>query len=200
MRTVAIVLGLSLLVPWVNGCAFGTRHATLIYPPASGITVATNAPPQAQLGKVSVGTFSDERAEKVVIGYVRNGYGMKTAEVHLDSDVVPFINAAVQHELKQAGWEIVDQQTATNSNIPVISGEVLVLHCDAYMSYEGDATVMIHATRNGHEVFKKTYSGNGGGHMNWGMTGKSYGIAISEAVQEALLNFVRDMPTIMRQE
>jgi len=200
MRTIALALGLSLLIPLVNGCAFGTRHATLVYPPATGTAASTNAPPPATLGKVALGTFSDERADKVLVGYVRNGYGMKTAEVHLDSDVVPFINDAVRYELQQAGWEIVDPPTTTNADLPVISGEVLVLHCDAFMSYEGEATVLIHATRNGHEVFKKTYSGTGGGHMNWGMTGKSYGLAISEAVQDALLGLTRDMPAIVRQE
>jgi len=200
MRTLSIILGLSFLVPLVNGCAFGTRHATLVYPPASRFAASTNATPRAKLGQVSLGTFSDERAEKVVIGYVRNGYGMKTAEVHLDSSVVPFINDATRYELNRAGWEIVDQQIVTNSSIPVISGEVLVLRCDAYLSYEGEATLIIHATRNGHEVFKKAYSGNGGGHMNWASTGAGYGEAVSEAVQEALLGFVADMPVIVRQE
>jgi hypothetical protein len=200
MRTTTIILGLFCLAPFVNGCAFGTRHATLVYPPAPKFAAATNTPPQVKLGQVSLGTFSDERADKVIIGYVRNSYGMKTAEVHLDSSVVPFINDAIRYELNRAGWEIVDQQTVSNPSIPVISGEVLVLRCDAYLSYEGEATLIIHATRNGHEVFKKAYSGQGGGHINWASTGASYGQAVSEAVQEALLSFVADMPVIVRQE
>ena len=202
MKTTSGIFILSLfLLPLISGCAFGTRHAVLIYPPSlySKTAVATNAPPSIHLGKVSLGNFSDERADKVVIGYVRNGYGIRTAEIHLDSAAEPFMTNAVQYELEKAGWEVVDQQTATNSDIPIISGEILVLHCDAYFSYEGDATLIIHATRNGHEVFKKTYSGNGGGDMNWAMTGEGYGKAVSQSVQEALLNFVRDLPVIIRQ-
>jgi hypothetical protein len=182
-----------------TGCAFGTRHAVLAYPPTSMLKTATNAPAVSHPEKIALGAFTDERGDKVVIGYVRNGYGMKTAEVHLDSDVVPFINDAVRYELRKAGWETVTEPAATNSDIPVISGEVLVLHCDAFMTYEGDATLMIHATKNGREIFKKTYSGSGDGDLNWAMTSEGYGKAVSESVQEALLAFVRDIPTILRQ-
>ena len=169
-------------------------------PPASDVDVTSNAPPPAALGEVSVGTFSDERPDKILIGYVRNGYGIQTAEIHLDSRVAPVITDAVRYELKQAGWKVVDPPTGTNSTMPVITGEILVLHCDAYLSYEGDATLMIHANRNGHEVFKKVYSGRGGGNLNWAATGEGYGKAVSEAVQDAVLGFVRDMPVIIRQE
>jgi len=194
MRTLSAALGLSLLVMLVNGCAFGTRHAVLVYPPDQNAAI-TNAPPPATAGKVALGTFSDARSDKLVIGFVRNGYGSKTAEVHLDSDVVPFITDAVRYELQQAGWDIVDLSTATNSSIPVISGEVLVLHCDAFMTYEGNASLSISVTRSGHEIFKKTYGGEAGGGLNWGMTGKSYGKTVSKAVQDALLGFIRDLPT-----
>jgi len=182
-----------------NGCAFGTRHAVLTYPPASSMKASTNSPFVIHPEKIALGVFTDERGDKTIIGYVRNGYGMKTAEVHLDSDVVPFINDAVRYELRKAGWETAAVSMATNADIPVISGEVLVLHCDAMLSYEGDATLMIHATKNGRETFRKTYSGNGGGDLNWAMTNEGYGKAVSESVQEALQAFVRDIPTILRQ-
>ncbi len=200
MKTALIILGLFGLVPFINGCAFGTRHATLVYPPAAGMVVVSNTPPRTPLGQVSVGTFSDERPDKVLIGYVRNGYGIQTAEIQLGSGVEPVITDAVRYELKQAGWQVVDPPTGTNSSIPVVSGEILVLHCDAYLSYEGEATLMVHATRSGHEVFKKVYSGRGGGNLNWAATGEGYGRAVSQAVQDAVLGFVRDMPVIIRQE
>ncbi|HTY87153.1 MAG TPA: hypothetical protein VMB80_06785 [Candidatus Acidoferrum sp.] len=194
-----MALSLLALLTLVNGCAFGTRHAVLVYPPEPS-AAATNAPPPATAGKVALGTFADSRSDKLVLGFVRNGYGSKTAEVQCDTNVVPFITDAVRYELQQAGWEIVDLSTATNSSVPVISGEMLVLHCDAFMSYEGNASLSFSVTRDGREIFKKTYGGEAGGGLNWAMTGKSYGKTVSKAVQDALLSFVRDLPTAIPPE
>ena len=106
---VAIATALaSLLV--TNGCAFGTRQATLEYPPKKlAETYAreqTSLSPSANIPKIVLIPLTDERADKVNVGEVQNGWGMRTADVMSKNDVVPWINDAIKLELERAGYAV----------------------------------------------------------------------------------------------
>ncbi len=75
----------ALLALVLGGCAFSTRNATLIYPPApSGHAVGSahaDTPAAATHGTIALLPFADRRADPSSVGTVRSGLGMKTAPV-----------------------------------------------------------------------------------------------------------------------
>ena len=103
IRTLRIVTVL-VFMSFLAGCAFGTRQPTLIYPPApeSGATpvanaAATSAPKNLRINLVP---FVDQRSDKKVVGTVRNGFGMRTADVIPTNSVADWVTQALKMELQ----------------------------------------------------------------------------------------------------
>jgi hypothetical protein len=158
----------------VNGCAFGTRQAALEYPPKKlsetyareqgSSSSSTNAP------RIVLVPFTDERADKVNIGEVRNGWGMHTADVVSKNDVVQWINDAIKLELERAGYAVsVGQGGSPSKDDAVLSGQILTVFCKALFSYEGEVSLFVTLERNGKEM-KRRYTGEGSAGMNLALT------------------------------
>jgi hypothetical protein len=200
-RTIASITSLTITLSCLvltPGCAFGTRHVKISYPPAGSQQAKTDliSAPAGSKGEIILQPFTDDRADKRLVGHVRNGYGMKTATVVSESDLTQLLNEAVRVELVQAGWVVLGSD-ATSTNTPTIGGALVKLYCDAYMSYEGTASIYVRVTREGKEVFRKTYEGEGSAGMNWAMTSSSYGNSLSLAIQDALESLKRDLPAAL---
>lgn len=200
-NSVILTTALGLVLLSTNGCAFGTRHAKITYPPdTKAAKAATNSPPAGMLGRIAVQQFDDDRADKRVVGHVRNGFGMKTAEVVCDTeDINSLVTEAVRGELQKAGYEVVNTDAAADASTPVLMGSLTSLYCDAYMSYDGSATLVVRVSRAGKEVFKKSYEGKGSVGINWGASGTSYGRSLSLALLDAIEVMKRDLPTALKQ-
>jgi len=186
---------------FTSGCAFGTRQAKITYPPTSSQSEKAGliTAPVGSQGEIVLQQFSDDRADKAIVGHVRNGYGMKTAKVVGQPDLTDVVNQAVRAELIRAGYVVQDAGAAISTNMPVISGALVKLYCDAYMSYEGSASLYVRITRDGKEILRKTYEGEGSAGMNWAMTGTSYGLSLSLAIQDTLEKLKRDLPAALKQ-
>ncbi len=200
-RTLAIV---SLFCALSTGCAFGTRHTTLSYPPAESKARASNEktadaaarPASTSLGKLAVAPFVDSRADKHRIGCMRNGFGMETADVVAENDPTVFATEALRYELKNAGWELVDLASADSSHTPIVSGEIVLLRCDAYLVYEGETSFLIRVIRDDQKLYEKTVSGKGGGSTNWAGSAEAFGESVSQATEIALQSFMRELPAV----
>lgn len=197
----ALVALLGLIVTFTSGCAFGTRHATLTYPPdVKAGKVSTNTMPAGVHGRIVVLPFEDERADKRLVGHVRNGFGMKTAEVVSDqSDLGPLVTEAVRGECIKAGYEVVNPAEAAGGELPALSGSLTKAYCDAYLTYDGGVAITIRVKRAGLEEFKRSYEGKGSVGMNWGASGASYGRSLSLALVDAIEAMKRDLPTALKQ-
>jgi hypothetical protein len=174
------------------GCAFGERQAKLGYPPESnGGAMASAQAASAGRGAVYIGKFEDVRAEKRVIGHVRNGFGMKTAEVVPLRDVPGWVREALAHELSAAGYEVMEG--APSDDAATISGDIVRVYCDAYFTYDGEVMLRIETAKAGQSLLKKTYTGTGSAGMNWGATGDSYSESLSLALRSALGQFIAEL-------
>ncbi len=201
--SVSFLLSLAVLLCslFTSGCAFGTRHAKVTYPPATSKTnkVALISAPAGSQGEIVLEPFTDDRADKRVVGHVRNGFGMKTAEVVADNDLAEVLNQAVRSELTRAGYTLLSAtDSAATQKVPAIGGSLVNLYCDAYMSYEGKASLHVRILRDGQEIFRKTYQGEGSVGMNWAATSASYGTSLSLAIQDALEALKRDLPAALK--
>jgi hypothetical protein len=190
---------------FVTGCAFGTRHATLNYPPresAGDVGIAEASTPAAGSGNaVVVVPFVDHREDKEIIGHVRNGLGMKTAKVVADGDVARWVNQAVSMVLERAGYDVIMGQTQSESPaVFVLSGEIVTVYCDAYFTYKGEVSVFASVAKGDREVLKKRYVGKGSAGMNWGGTAESYGQSLSLALADALDGLVKDINSVLSEK
>lgn len=179
-----LVVSATLLAFLGTACAFGDRHVRLEYPPPGSETVAA-VPASAPLGArtVHLGVFVDQRAERGRVGEVRNGWGMHTADVVAQDDVSEWVRGALHVELERAGLRVVDDCPAAGGL--EVRGEVLRVHCGAYLSYEGEVQVSAELVRDGKVLARYPASGKGSAGTNWGATEKGYGESLALALQAA---------------
>lgn len=179
MLKAPIVLILSLMI---SGCAFGTRHPLLQYHP-----VTANANPKNIT--LFVEKFKDERTEKNVIGHVRNGWGMKTAEVVTDTNIADWVTEALKSELGNGGYIVAKDRTELTTG-----GEVLRVYCDSYMQYEGEVTISVILKKGETVLLNKKYTGSAK-NFNWAATAESYGKTVEQSLQSAMKQLIDDLNT-----
>ena len=142
-----VVFAVVLSIVFLSGCAFGTRHPMLEYNTVTPVKPANNI-------SIKISTFSDTRPDKNVIGNVRNGWGMKTADVITDTNIADWVSTALKSELKNAGYNVIEEDTKN-----LISGEVLKVYCDTYLNYEGEVMIKVVLKKDNSVILDKTYSG-----------------------------------------
>lgn len=184
-------------VVFLSGCAFGTRNATLIYPPKpeshTGPVAQAAAAPAAKNIALVLAPFSDERTDKKVIGTMRNGFGMRTADVVAMNSVPEWVTQAIKTELENSGYSVATGAASGNGAGAVVSGEVLNVFCDMYMNYTGQVSLLAKASKDGKEVLNKHYSGEGSAGVAFAGTAESFGRSLSLALAVAVKQFVSEL-------
>ncbi len=190
-----MIFGVSL-----SGCAFGTRQVTLSYPPkdTAGIIptaqAATRTPAKQQTITID---FVDRRSDQKVIGEVRNGWGMHTADVVAVNGVQKWVSDAVKSELEKEGYSVSVRKTAeTLPSDSLLSGEILTVYCTALFSYEGNVSFIAKVLKDKKELINKRYSGKGSAGMNWAATSDGYGQSLSLALSNAVKQLVQDIDNL----
>ena len=202
MRSVRSTTAL-VLVTFLAGCAFGTRQATLVYPPApeSGqIPVAHAAvAPHSKNIKVVVFPFSDMRADKNVVGTVRNGLGMRTADVVAVNSVLDWVSLGLRTELLINGYtpRIGTPEDSAATPDPVISGDVLNMFSDMYLNYSGEVSLAARVNKGGKELLSKQYKGEGSAGIVWGATAESFAQTLALALSSAIKKLVADLDAML---
>lgn len=196
-RAVRLVLAWG-VVALLAGCAFGVRNATLLYPPKAepGLVPQAQASPQpaAKKAQIALVTFVDQRTEKKAVGTMRNAMGMRTADVLPTNSVTDWVTQAVKTDLEKSGYSVVSAAGAVPAGAgAVVSGEVLNVFCDMYMSYTGQVSLLMRVSRDGKELSAKHYSGEGSAGIAFAGTAESFAESLSLALAAALRKFVADL-------
>ena len=179
----------------VTGCAFGTRQPTLTYPPIEESKEQPAATPTPKSTKVFLEPFRDERSDKTVVGTVRNGFGMRTADVVPTNSVPVWVTEAIRTELINRGYTVTNgvlPDTLSPGNISV-SGDVLNVFCDMYMSYTGQVSFVAKVKDSKGELLNKHYAGEGSAGLAFGATSDSYAQSLSLALSNAIKKFIADL-------
>mgnify|MGYP001765917921 CR=1 FL=1 len=198
------------LVSLLAGCAFRTREATLIYPPAPDgevkPVVAQAVPPVSRNTKVLLQEFSDQRSDKKVVGTVRNGYGMRTADVIAKNSVTAWVTDAVALELKKRGFAVIqsDPKAQPEAGSILVGGEILNVFCDMYFSYTGQVSLIVKVADSKGEVVSRHYAGEGSAGIAFAATSESFAASLSLALAAALEKMMVDLeakfPAAAKQE
>ena len=179
-RVLTMMIALGFIPVVLTSCAFGTRHPLLEYK-----VVTANSQPKNIT--VYVENFKDERTEKNLIGNVRNGWGLKTADVVTDTDIAEWVTDALKTELGNGGYVVAKDRTEL-----IAGGEVLTVYCDSYMQYEGNVTLGMVLKRNGETLIDKKYTGKAT-NLNIAATAKSYGKTVEQSLQNAMKQIISDI-------
>jgi hypothetical protein len=189
----------------MTGCAFGTRQVPLVYPPERasedpGPKIAKAAGTVPVAGQpIILLPFTDQRADKRLIGEVRNGWGMRTADVVTDRDIVDWVTRAVAMELENAGYQVVPvDRMSPFDNTPTLTGDLVTVYCTALFSYEGEVSFFAKVERDGQELLKKRYTGKGSAGLNWAATESSYGQSLSLALSEGIRSLIADLKAALK--
>ncbi len=188
-----------LLAGLLAGCAFGTREATLVYPPPpdgeAKSAVAKVLPPVARETKIHLRQFTDERSDKKVVGTVRNAYGMRTADVVAKNGVTAWVTDAIALELKKRGFTVApgDAKLPPEAGSIVMGGEILNVFCDMYFSYTGQVSLLVRVTDSSGEVLTRHYAGEGSAGIAFAMTSESFAASLSLALAAALEKMMADL-------
>ena len=171
---------LALTITSVTGCAFGTRHPLLGYTPV----VKGSGPKNVTL---YVEKFKDERTDKNIIGNVRNGWGLKTADVITDTTIAEWVTDAFKTELGNDGYVVSKDRTELTAG-----GEVITVYCDSYLQYEGNVTLGVVLKKGDQVILDKKYTGKAT-NFNWAATAKSYGLTVEQSLQSAMKQILTDV-------
>lgn len=136
----------------LTACAFGTREVNLSYPPEKnheiGVANAANTTAKNGTFAVKVHTFKNNRPtvdpvtsqkkSSAIIGNVRNGFYMKTADVISNQNIEDWVTNAVKYELERNGYKVLDiTPKESASSFWDFQGSTLNVYADAYFNYDG---------------------------------------------------------------
>ena len=174
---------LLVLVLCLSGCAFGTRKPLLTYtatlPTASKNNIA-----------IKVATFKDERTwSKEKIGDVKNGYGMRCADIIPQNSVTGWIENAFKTELSNAGYTISDDASTATT----LEGTVLDVYVNAYMNYGGRIKLNVVLKKDNNIILSKEYFSEKNCGPAWASTEASFAKTIETTLQDVMKNIIPDI-------
>lgn len=185
------------------GCAFGTREAMLQYPPqseAGGISTAHAATePELKATEILLVTFNDKRQDNRLVGTVRNGFGMRTADVVAINSVPEWVSEAVKKELNNAGYTVRTKSEGSQSPA-TLSGDIINVFCDAFFTYDGQVSLYVKLNKNDKDILSKLYIGKGSAGINLLATSDSYAQSLALALSDALKQMVSDLNISLKPE
>lgn len=171
----------------LGGCAFTTATLNVGYTAAD----ASRGPLSGvEATRVEIGPFVDKRPETTKIGYKRNGFGQKTADIVTTKPVPDIIREALAAEFRKNGHEV-----AAAERDLVLSGEVTEFWFDYQMNFWtveffGTSAIVLNVAdgRTGATLLTRTYQGH--------YTEKSMGgldATWERVMNEALQRMVREV-------
>ena len=173
----------------LGGCAFTTANLNVAYPETS----ATRGP-LSSVGarRVEIAKFVDKRPETNKIGYKRNGFGQKTADILTTKPVPDIIRDALATEFKRNGHDI----GASDRDV-VLSGEISTFWFEAQINFAtveffGTSAIVLNVVdgKTGTTLLTRSYQGHyteksmGGLEATW-----------ERVMNEALQRMVREVST-----
>jgi hypothetical protein len=169
----------AVLISASAGCAFHNRTLHLAWPPP-GQELAPA--PDAAAPAVAMTPVVDLRPEPHgVVGAVRNGFGMRTADVDTPDDVAAWTGAALADALRRSGVRVVE----AGPGVPLVGAELRRAHADAFWFYSGDVVLRTWLRHDDAVLYDAHVRGQGSAGTSWAATEKSYAATLTAAMKDA---------------
>lgn len=184
-----IVVQLLVVLATVGGCAFTQATLNVGYTEAMA-----NRGPLSSIAprRIDVGAFADKRPETNKIGYKRNGFGQKTADIVTAKPVPDIVKEALIAEFKKNGHDV-----TTAERDLVLAGDITTFWFElqvnfATIEFFGTSAITLNVVdgRTGTTLLTRNYQGH--------YTEKSLGgldATWERVMNEALQRMVREVAT-----
>lgn len=184
-----IVVQLLVVLATLGGCAFTQATLNVGYTEAMA-----NRGPLSSIAprRIDVGAFADKRPETNKIGYKRNGFGQKTADIVTAKPVPDIVKEALIAEFKKNGHDV-----TTAERDLVLAGDITTFWFElqvnfATIEFFGTSAITLNVVdgRTGTTLLTRNYQGH--------YTEKSLGgldATWERVMNEALQRMVREVAT-----
>lgn len=172
----------------LQGCAF--TDESLVVPERPDL-VPTGPLSEIDARAFRISPLADEREDKERIGYVKNGYGMKTADIGTETPVTDLVANAIADGLTNNGHQLGEGDVT-------VSGTITRFWIDLDMNFTNvevfsDISVALAFTDSAtdSELYSRTYSGHGSlkkGIVTKKVKGEVLALALSNLVEEIVLD------------
>jgi hypothetical protein len=143
----------------LGGCAFTQANLNVGYDEAKAVKGPLS---EITPRRLTIGEFKDIRPERDKIGYKRNGYGMKTADIVTQKRVPEIVREAVTAEFSKNG-----HVTAGTTSEFVLAGDITTFWFDLQINFwsvefMGTVAVDLNMTdaRSGASLLARKYQGH----------------------------------------
>ncbi len=183
-RHLLLILGLVAL--GLSGCSFGDRSVRLRYDRPAG-------EPQIFRGiSVILKEPEDLRPEPhAVVGSVRSGVGVETAEITTEDDVLAGIHQAMKAELQQAGFHVALDDDRVRAL--VIKTGILELECVEGIGFGGKIKLEIRVAGDATLLLKKTYASDDRHLLITKTSGNEPADSLRTCLKRILSQFAQDL-------
>lgn len=167
------------------GCAFGSRYVALSYPPEHE---GEQPAPQPSAGIRTAGVVlnvEDVRDNAERIGVVRNGYGIPTASILTEDNVIIWVHDAISTELVKLGYNVVTDVGSEGdlADYDRLDAQLAKLWCDIFMFYDGEVTLRatLHPVQG--EPLAGEFPAKVNSGLSWAASGEATGKSLAQAMQ-----------------
>ena len=164
-----------------SGCAFGDRHLTLN--PAYANDLPSKKVTTSPVHVESPQDVRNNEQPANFVGYVRNGYGMHTADVFADKNADEWVKKCITQNLKRAGFKVATEKVSGKGLC--ISTKIHTIECEAYLSMDATIKIEVKLKKSGQEFFSRTFTGKAS-QTNWMASSSEYQEALTNAMQQCL--------------
>ena len=178
-RVVVLMTAMIVLLTTANGC-IGNRLLNL-KPVYAQKLVKTKTK-----YKIQVSLPEDVRHHKQpgdFIGHIKNGYGVRMADVTATQYVNIWVQNCISKNLKQAGFDVATGKKETGRIC--VSTSIRTLKCEAMMTYNAVIVLDVKLKKDNLIFFKKVFTGRSS-QTNWAASTAGYQETMTNAMKQCL--------------
>ena len=190
-------------------CAFGTREIYLYYPPQktydSGIAydsenlrskVILLTQIQNKRSKTKSSIFDNFTTDKEIIGHVRDGYFIKTANVVTNKNIEQWVYNAIAFELKNNGYQVLENSAQASDSEPdyILGGDTRKVYVDSFFNYTGKVKlhIVVADFRSQKILIDKVYEGKQK-KLNLEASTEGFENVLEAALSKAIKKVIKDI-------
>ena len=173
-----VLFGIALITG--SGCAFGDRHLTLAPVQVNKVPGVTAAKSQIQVN-LPVDKRTGEKTN--IVGYVRNAYGIRTADVIADNNVSEWVQKCIEDNLRNSGFDVSSGEA--NPQGLCVETSIRTLECDCRLALNATVILDIELRKNKVAFFNQSFVGKAS-KSSWAASAEDYQAVLMDAMQDCL--------------
>jgi len=136
---------------------------------------------------------------KNVVGHMKNGFGMKTAEIVSDKDCSMWVRDCIVQALKQTGVKVVADERSIDNKSSRVFVDLQFCYAQPHMwNIGGEVTIALNVSKGKQDIIKdKQYAGNG---THWESFQRVFELAMQDLMQKMMPDIIQAINTAVQDQ